>query len=64
MILHGYTSRALASKSIKNERIFAFAAPFTLNQVLGILTTKNPGRDFPADKPDAEMSRLSVPNQR
>ena len=40
---------ALARKSIQNERIFAFAVPFSWNQVLGILRKKFPKREFPAD---------------
>lgn len=55
---------ALISESVRNERIFAFAQPFTWNDVLGILRKLRPSKSLPDDIQGAEKSNMSVPTQR
>jgi hypothetical protein len=55
---------ALVSKSVNNERIFAFAEPFTWNDVLTTLRRLYPTRRFADDIPNAERSNMRVPNDR
>lgn len=55
---------ALLSKSVNNERIFAFAQPYTWNQVLAIMRAAYPSRAFPEDLLDVGTSNLKVPNMR
>lgn len=40
---------ALANPKIQGERLFAFAAPFNLNDVLGVLRELYPDRTFAED---------------
>lgn len=55
---------ALLDTKVKNERIFGFAAPFTWNGILAILSSLYPGKTFPEDLPVSEVSKMSVPNER
>lgn len=55
---------ALACKSVRNERIFAYAKPFTWNEVLETLRKLYPSRIFSDDIPDAELSNMRVSNER
>lgn len=55
---------ALISKSVRNERIFAFAAPFTWNQILAIFRKLHPSKTFSEDIPGAELSNMKVPTER
>ena len=55
---------ALLSKAVQNERIFAFAEPYTWNEVLAILRRVYPSRKFPDDIQGAERSTLKVPTKR
>jgi hypothetical protein len=55
---------ALLSKSVNNERIFAFARPYSWNQVLAIMRMIYPTRKFPGDIPGVKMSKLKVPTER
>lgn len=50
---------ALANPDVQNERLFAFAAPFNLNDILGILRELYPDRKFAQDLPGLEKD-LSV----
>ena len=55
---------ALLSESISNERIFAFAEPFTWNDVLDALRRLYPSKKFADNIPDAERSNMIVPTER
>ncbi|KAF7561190.1 hypothetical protein G7046_g2948 [Stylonectria norvegica] len=55
---------ALLSKLVNNERIFAFAEPFTWNEVLAVLRKLYPSKEFADDIPDAERSNMTVANGR
>jgi hypothetical protein len=55
---------ALLCKSISNERIFAFAEPFTWNDVLAVLRKLHPSKKFADDIPNAERSKMKVPTER
>jgi hypothetical protein len=54
----------LISKSINNERILAFAKPYTWKEVLSIMREVFPSRNFPEDIQGLEKSNLRVPNER
>lgn len=41
---------ALIDPSANGQRIFAFAAPYSWNDILAILRKQNPDREFMADK--------------
>ena len=56
--------RSGTSKSVSNERIFAYAKPYTWNQVLAILRTLCPTKRFADDIPDAKLTNMSVANER
>ena len=55
---------ALLSKAIQNERIFAFAAPYTWNEILAVMRKAYPSREFPDDIPGVEKSTLQVPTEQ
>jgi hypothetical protein len=55
---------ALLSISIADERIFAFAKPFTWNEVLAILRELYPFKTFADDIPDVQLSNMKVPTDR
>jgi len=55
---------ALLLKSVNHERIYASAAPFTWNQILAKLRALYPGKKFADDNPEAELSKISWPNER
>lgn len=55
---------ALISKSVIRERIFAFAAPFTWNQILAVFRKLHPSKAFPEDIPGVELSNMKVSNGR
>lgn len=50
---------ALANPNVQNERLFAFAAPFNINDILGALRELYPGRKFAEDLPGLDKD-LSV----
>ncbi|KAJ7654079.1 NAD-P-binding protein [Mycena polygramma] len=53
----------LIDPSCNGKRIFAFAAPYTWNEVLAILRKQNPGRKFMEDAPDQGRDLSQIPNQ-
>jgi hypothetical protein len=55
---------ALLCNSVSNERIFAYAKPFTWNEVLAVLRKLHPSKTFAEDIPEAELSNMSVSNER
>jgi hypothetical protein len=55
---------ALTWEKVKNERIFAFAAPFNWNDVFAILRRICPDRKFPEDNPNEGRDLSTVPNTR
>jgi hypothetical protein len=55
---------ALLYKTVKNERIFAFAKPFTWNDVLNVLRKLYPSKKFSDNIPDEVRSNMSVPTER
>ena len=55
---------ALVSGSVANARIFAYAAPFTWNEVLAALRNIFPDRKLDDDIEGAERSNLIVANER
>ncbi|KAF2814159.1 uncharacterized protein BDZ99DRAFT_232343 [Mytilinidion resinicola] len=55
---------ALIYDDVTDERLFAFAEPFTWNQVLSIARKQFPDRSFPEDIEGQEPDRCTVPNQR
>lgn len=55
---------ALLHKEVQNERLFAFANPFTVNDILAAFRSKFPGRTFPADIPDAARDLSRVPKEK
>ncbi|KAJ7602296.1 NAD-P-binding protein [Mycena polygramma] len=52
----------LIDPSCNGKRIFAFAAPYTWNEVLAILRKQNPGREFMEDAPDQGRDLSQIPN--
>ena len=46
------------------ERIFAFAAPFTWNEVLALLRRTYPERTFAENIEGLEKCQMKVPNER
>ena len=50
--------------SVVNERIFAFAAPFTWNDVIAALRKVFPEREFDDDIEGAERSNMGVANEK
>jgi hypothetical protein len=55
---------ALLCKSINNERIFAYAEPFTWNDILAVLRKLYPSKKFEDDIPNAERSNMKVPTKQ
>jgi hypothetical protein len=55
---------AMLSKSIRNERIYASAAPYTWNQILAILRNLYPKKEFVEDFTDAKVCGMEVPTER
>ncbi|KAF2500694.1 dihydroflavonol-4-reductase [Lophium mytilinum] len=55
---------ALIYADVTDERLFAFAEPFTWNQVLAIARKQFPDRTFPEDIEGQEPDLCKVPNQR
>ncbi|KAK5170972.1 uncharacterized protein LTR77_004116 [Saxophila tyrrhenica] len=53
---------AMIDPACNGERIFAFAAPFTWNDILAVLRKQNPGREFPADMEGGGRDMSVVPN--
>jgi hypothetical protein len=52
----------MVDPACNGERIFAFSAPFTWNQILGILRKLYPDRAFMQDQDDASADLSKVPN--
>jgi hypothetical protein len=52
------------SNSVKNERIFAFAKPYTWNEILSIMRKAYPSRSFPEDLVGVQKSTIQVPTIR
>ena len=50
---------AMVNPKVQHERIFAFAAPYNFNDILGILRKQYPQRNFPQDITGLE-SDLSI----
>lgn len=55
---------ALLSESVKNERIYAAAAPFSWNQVLALLRTLYPGKKIADDIEGSKLSVMTYPTKR
>ena len=55
---------ALIHSEVHNERLFGFAEPYDWNQVLGIFRKLYPDREFPADRTNGKIDKMTVPNQR
>lgn len=55
---------ALALYSVSNERIFAFAEPYTWNEILAIMREVYPTRKIAEDIKGLEKSRLQVSTKR
>lgn len=54
---------ALTEPDVPNSRIFAFAAPYSWNDVLAILRRLYPQRKFTEDLPNVGRDLSRVPNQ-
>ena len=52
------------SRFVNNERIYAFAKPYTWNEVLAIMRVACPSREFPGDLLGVQRSNLKVPSKR
>lgn len=55
---------ALALGSVANERIFAYAKPYTWNEVLAIIREVYPTKKFAEDIKGVEKSKLKVSTKR
>jgi len=55
---------ALIDPSCKGERLFAFAEPFNLNDILAILRRQNPGIKFMDDREDLGRDLSDIPHHR
>lgn len=55
---------ALLSESVRNERIYAAAAPFSWNQVLAILRKLYPSKNIPDDIEGSKLSIMVYPSKR
>lgn len=55
---------ALLAPDVQNERILAFADRYNVNDVLGALRKAFPGKEFPADEPDAQRDLSELDNSR
>lgn len=55
---------ALLSESVKDERIYAAAAPFSWNQVLAILRKLYPSKEIADDIEGSKLSIMVYPSQR
>lgn len=53
---------AMVDPACNGERVFAFAAPFTWNQILGILRTMYPNSSFMENQDDDSADLSKVPN--
>lgn len=54
---------AMVDPACNGERIFAFAAPFTFNDVLAAFRSQNPGKTFPDDKEGYGRDLSQIPNE-
>jgi len=54
----------LIDPSVEGERIFAYAEPYTWNQILGLFRELYPNRKFVADIPDQGVDLSTVANDR
>jgi hypothetical protein len=55
---------ALLSESVRNERIYAAAAPFSWNQVLAILRKLYPSKKIADDIEGSKLSIMVYPSKR
>lgn len=55
---------ALLSKSVRNERIYAAAAPFSWNQILAILRRLYLSKKIADDIEGSKLSIMTFPTQR
>ncbi|KAI8649267.1 Aldehyde reductase II [Fusarium keratoplasticum] len=55
---------ALLLSDVKSERLFAYAARFTINDILSIFRNTSPGKKFRNDVADTKPDRTEVPNKR
>ncbi|EON67534.1 hypothetical protein W97_06902 [Coniosporium apollinis CBS 100218] len=55
---------ALLRSDVANERIYAYAAPFSFNDALAVLRKAYPQRKFPDDIPDVGKDLTKVPRER
>ncbi|KAJ9640951.1 hypothetical protein H2199_005619 [Coniosporium tulheliwenetii] len=55
---------ALLRSDVANERIYAFAAPFNVNDTLAVLRKVYPERKFPDDVPNLGKDLTKVPRER
>lgn len=55
---------ALLRPDVKNQRIFAFAAPFNINDILAVFRKLFPDRKFPDDAPNQGKDLRKMPNDK
>lgn len=55
---------ALLSESVRNERVFASAGPYTWNQILDTLRKLYPSKKFADNIEGAKLSVMTVPSRR
>lgn len=55
---------ALISESVRNERVFASASPYTWNQILAVLRKLYPSKAFADDIKGAKLSIMTFPTKR